>query len=300
MQKIIEELKNKRIKVRENVPLARYTSLGVGGPADVLVEPTSTELLLTTLAILKEQRTPYKLIGNGSNLLVSDQGYRGVIVVYARGKEQLVTQGSTIIAAGNMSLVSLAKQAARRSLSGLEFAAGIPGTVGGGVAMNVGAHGSEIADILVEVRVLTEAGELECWSKDECGLIYRDSRIKSERATVLSASFDLLAAEKNEILARMKAYNATRQASQPLGQRTAGSIFKNPQGDYAGRLIEELGLKGYSRGDAQVSSKHANFIVNRGSASATDIVDLIEYIQEKTYEKFKIRLETEVEFLGEF
>ncbi len=298
MHTIVEILKENQIKVLENEPLSKHTTWRVGGAARIFVAPADSKQLIDALAIINANNLAYKVIGNGSNLLFSGEGFNGAVIAFTGNKGGLHVVDSVIKADANRSLVQLSRIAAKHSLSGLEFASGIPGTVGGAVAMNVGAHGQEIANILIDAEVLTKEGELACWSREECGFSYRNSRLKSEQATLLSARFQLEKAEKTEIEMRMRRYNNQRKKSQPIDSQTAGSVFKNPEGDYAGRMIEELGLKGYTIGGAAVSTKHANFFVNTGSATAADIHDLIKYIQQKVFKEFGVMLETEVELLG--
>lgn len=281
-----------------NCPLAPYTSFRIGGPADLLVEPDTPELLQRLLAAAEEEGVPRTIIGGGSNLLVADEGVRGMVVRIARPLGRICFEGTRVRVGAGASLPGLASRCARRGLSGLEFAGGIPGTVGGAVVMNAGAHESNIGQTLRWVDTFSLAGEPRRFHADELGLGYRQSRFQHEPWVISQAMLELTPDSDEEIHARMQAYLDRRRRSQPLGTRNAGSIFKNPAGDYAGRLLEAAGVKGWKEGPAQVSNLHANFIINRGGARAADVIRLIERMRRAVEDAFGVRLELEVRLVG--
>ena len=276
-----------------------HTSFRIGGAADVYVRPLSEEGLLVTLDNCRRQRAPYMILGKGTNLLVSDRGYRGVMIDMT-GLDEVSADGNRITAGCGAGLASVARCAAEHSLGGLEFAAGIPGSLGGGIFMNAGAYGGEMKDVVRSVRVLKPdltAAELPA---EELGLGYRTSRFKESGEIILGAELELVPGVREEIEARMKELNALRRGKQPLELPSAGSTFKRPKGHFAGRLIEEAGLSGYQVGQAQISPKHCGFAVNLGGASARDVYRLIRDVQAKVKENSGVELEPEVVLVGEF
>lgn len=279
-------------------PLAPYTSFRVGGPADLLVSPDSPQLLQRLLAAAAEAGVPRTIIGGGSNLLVADEGVRGLVVRIARPLGRMLFQGSQVHVEAGASLPGLAGQCARRGLAGLEFAGGIPGTVGGAVVMNAGANQSNIGQTLRWVDAFSLAGEARRFPAEELELSYRRSRFQREPWVIASALLMLEPDDPAQIRARMQAYLERRRRTQPLGTHNAGSIFKNPPGDYAGRLLEAVGAKGWMEGAAQVSTRHANFIINRGGARAADVWRLIRRMQQAVEDRFGIQLELEVRLVG--
>ena len=292
-----------RDRVQENVPLGRLTTFQAGGPAKRFVTPESLEELIAVLSFLEERNEPYFVLGRGSNLLVSDKGYDGT-VVYTRkclNHIQKTPDGTGLEAECGVLLQDLAAQALSLSLAGLEFAYGIPGTVGGAVLMNAGAYGPEIKDVLRSARVLFPGGEVREMNAAELKLSYRYSVLMDRKGTVLSAAFSLTPGDPSEIRAKMSELMRRRKEKQPLEYASAGSTFKRPKGLYAGGLIEEAGLKGTLHvGDAWVSEKHAGFVVNKGHATASEIREVIRLAQEAVYQKSGVLLEPEVRFLGEF
>lgn len=242
----------------------------------------------------KEEHLPIRLIGRGSNLLFPDDGLRGITVV-TTALQQAIWHKNTVQAEAGCNLARLAQEAGERGLSGLEFARGIPGTLGGAIVMNAGAYGSEIQNVLERVKVLTEEGEFRTLGKDELTFGYRECSLRG-RAWVLEAELRFRPGNKEAVLAQMAENMAKRKAIQPLELPNAGSVFRNPPGDSAGRLIEQAGWKGRTVGGAQVSPKHANFIVNTGNATATDVLTLIKAIQEDVFAKFGVKLQTEVHY----
>ncbi|MDD4674681.1 MAG: UDP-N-acetylmuramate dehydrogenase [Syntrophaceticus schinkii] len=286
-------------RVFAQVPMKNYTTWRVGGPADLLVIPWTTGDVKKALLFAQEYCLPLTVIGNGSNLLVLDGGVRGLVIKLGRGLKGASLQGEMITAEGGVMLPALARMALKSSLSGLEFAAGIPATVGGGIIMNAGAFGKDIGSLVQEVETIDHQGKQQKWLQDELSFSYRSSSLKGRNLIILRAVFRLTPALKEDIAARMEANLAFRCKMQPTEFPSAGSVFRNPPHDYAGRLIEEVGLKGHRIGDAAVSPKHANFIVNCGSATAREILELIKTIQEQVSEQKGIMLAPEVLILGE-
>jgi len=300
MKDIIQELLNNNVgKVKENERLEKYTTIKIGGPADIFVEPSSIDQLIKVMEIVKKHNIPWRAIGRGSNLLVSDEGIRGVVIRLGKGLDHLTINGETIIVGGGYSVVALSTMISRKGLSGLEFASGIPGSVGGAVYMNAGAHGSDISKILTRARILFEDGTIEWLSNEEMEFTYRTSVLQTKRpGIVIEAEFALKKGDKDQIVAVMQKNKEYRKETQPWDSPCAGSIFRNPLPHYAGQLIEQAGLKGYSIGGAKISEMHGNFIVNTGGATANDVLSLINHIKKVIKEKFNIEMETEVEIIG--
>lgn len=287
-------------RVLINEPMKKHTTFRIGGPADYFVIPVSWEEAELVISICKEFQTPYYIIGNGSNLLVSDQGYRGVIIQLYKEMSQVEVEGNVIRAQAGASLARIAGAALEAGLTGFEFAAGIPGTLGGACVMNAGAYGGEMKDILKEVTVMTEKGEILTLPAEELEMGYRTSIIKKKGYLVLGAVIVLEQGEQEVIKARMKELTEQRVSKQPLEYPSAGSTFKRPEGYFAGKLIMDAGLCGYQTGGAQVSEKHCGFVINKGNATATDVCRLIKDVQDKVKEQFGVTLEPEVKFLGDF
>ena len=285
-------------QILENEPMSRHTTFRVGGPADVLFLPESEEQLLQALSIAREAGVPCFVIGNGSNLVVKDGGIRGLVIALGEGMAAIARAGETLTAWAGASLARVSAYAQASGLSGLEFASGIPGTLGGGCAMNAGAYGGQLSDVLVDARVLLD-GEVCTLTVEEMQMGYRTSLPLRRGGIVISARFALTPDDPEAIAARMRELNARRRDKQPLNHPSAGSTFKRPEGYFAGALIEQAGLKGKRVGGAQVSEKHAGFIVNTGGATAADILTLIGTVQDEVADRFGVRLETEVRILGE-
>lgn len=281
-------------------PMSRHTTFRVGGPAEYFLTANTAEQLRSVLACLREEGMPYFLLGNGSNLLVGDRGYRGAVVRLGGIFETIDIQDETIRAGAGASLAMTARRAMESGLCGMEFASGIPGTLGGAVRMNAGAYGGEMSMLVVSADVMDEKGVVRTLSREEMLFGYRTSVIKNSPYTVLGAKLVLERDKREEIAARMQRLARQRREKQPLEFASAGSTFKRPEGNFAGKLIMEAGLGGYSLGGAQVSEKHCGFIVNKGNATAADIAGLIREVAEKVQEKFGIILEPEVIFLGDF
>lgn len=303
LNEFIELIEQENIgKVRLNEPLKKHTSWKIGGPADIMIQPDHKEGLVMTLRSIQKYRLPYIIIGRGSNLLVRDGGFRGVVVKLGSGLDHLSVQDEFVTAGAGYSLIKLANVIAKQGLSGLEFAGGIPGTVGGAVYMNAGAHGSDISHILYSAEVLFDDGELTVLKNEELRFSYRHSILqKTRKGVCLEATFRLQKKDKEAIKAEMLKHKKYRQQTQPLQDANAccGSVFRNPKPHSAGALIEQAGLKGYRIGDAQVSPLHANFIVNLGQATAKDVLALIDHIQKTIAEKFDVHMRPEVQVVGE-
>ena len=298
---IAERLRNitgeERIKLNE--PMKNHTSFRVGGPADILVCPESLEQLTETVRECRRNNVPFYIEGNGTNLLVTDKGIRGVVIKTCGSLCDVKVEGDTILAECGALLSKVAKTALEHGLAGLEFASGIPGTLGGAVCMNAGAYGREIKDVVVRTEYLDGDNEIKVMTGEQHEFAYRSSRIQKEGGIVLRTVMKLDRGEYGAIKELMDDLNRRRKEKQPLELPSAGSVFRRPEGHYAGKLIEDCGLKGFSIGGAQVSEKHCGFIVNRGNASAADIIKLINHIKDCVRSKYGVSLETEIKILGE-
>jgi UDP-N-acetylmuramate dehydrogenase len=302
MNELISKLKEMNVGgVWENEPLANHTTIKIGGPADLLIEPSSIENLQIILDLLRQYHFPWRAIGRGSNLLVSDKGIAGAVIKIGKGFNQIELNHSDVKVGAGYSLVSFSTTMSRKGLSGLEFASGIPGSVGGAVYMNAGAHGSDISKVLQKAHILFEDGTLEWLDNQEMEFSYRTSVLQKKRpGIVVEAVFHLEEGDKNKIFADMQRNKDYRKETQPWNFPCAGSIFRNPLPNYAGKLIEDAGLKGHSIGGAKVSEMHGNFIVNTGNAKAEDVLNLIQYIKDIIFKLYDIKMETEVEIIGRF
>ena len=286
-----------KAKVLIDEPMSKHTTFRIGGPADIYIEPATSEVV-SLINLLRNQQVPFVVIGNGSNLLVSDQGIEGVVVSLGANASEITVEGETITAEAGALLSKLANTAAASGLTGLEFAAGIPGSVGGAVFMNAGAYGSEIKDVIVSATVLTPEYTFEEWGRDELELSYRHSSVMDRGAIVLSASFKLEKGDPEAIQSKMDELKEKRVSKQPLNYPSAGSTFKRPEGYFAGKLIEDAGLRGYAVGDACVSEKHCGFVVNKGNATAEDVLKLMKDVDSKVFDMAGVHLEPEVRILG--
>ncbi|MDW7652434.1 MAG: UDP-N-acetylmuramate dehydrogenase [Bacillota bacterium] len=297
MENIAQELTAKiGGPVRTGEPLSRYTSFKIGGPADLYVEPETTAELVAVLTVLRQKGIPWFILGSGTNLLVNDRGYRGAVLRLGGDFCRTAYDGPVVEAGAAVKLAVLARDAGRRGLAGLEFAAGIPGSVGGALVMNAGAHGGAVSDCLLEAVVLDRDLELHRLAHDALGLSYRKSSLPPE-SVVCSVKLGLKPGNKEALEEKSREYLAFRRDRQPR-QPNAGSIFKNPPSDAAGRLIEAAGLKGHRSGGAKISEVHANFIVNCGEATAEDVLSLIETAKASVVKQFGVTLELEVRLLG--
>ncbi len=276
-------------------PLKKYTSFRIGGPADYYLEPVGKDDLVRLVTYLQGQNFPFVIIGNGSNLLVSDEGIRGAVINLEKGLSNISSEGNVVAVEAGVRLPRFVDFCIQRGLKGVEMLPGIPGTVGGAVVMNAGAFGGEISDHLVEVEVL-RAGEILRVKKEDAGFSYRRSGFR--RDIVLSATFRLSQGDKAEMMKVRRELLVKRNESQPLNMPNSGSVFKNPEGSFAARLIEDAGLKGKRIGGAQISEKHGNFIVNVAKATAADVLALVRLARETVAQKFGVILELEVKLLG--
>jgi len=287
-------------KVRHRAPLAPYTALRVGGPAELLATVTNAQALGQAVTMARAHKVPCRVLGSGSNVLVSDAGLCGLVLLNRARSTAFSPDG--VRAESGTSFSTLARHCVSRGLAGLEWAAGIPGTVGGAVVGNAGAWGGDVASVLIEARVLGADGEVDAWPAQRFDFCYRGSALKGAtepQAVILEAVFGLVPGDRQALEARVAEIAARRKASQPAGA-TCGSVFKNPAGDYAGRLVEAAGLKGVRRGKAMITTAHANFVVNQGGATAADIKALIDLAHGAVEEQFGISLELEIELLGEW
>ena len=280
-------------------PMSKHISFRVGGPADILVKPSSEEQIKDILTLAKKENIPYLIIGNGSNLLVRDGGIRGIVIKIAENFNDFSIEGTTVTAQSGAMLSFMGKAIMRNNLTGFEFAAGIPGTLGGAIAMNAGAYGGEMKDIVKSVRLIDSQGNIVELSNEEMQFAYRKSILSKEEYIVLSAVMELKEGNYEEIRDIMKDLTNKRVTKQPLNLPSAGSTFKRPEGYFAAKLIEDCGLKGLTLRGAQVSDKHCGFVVNLGGAQAKDILDLIYVVKSTVYSKFGVMLEEEVKILGE-
>jgi UDP-N-acetylmuramate dehydrogenase len=281
-------------------PLSRHTSFRIGGPADVLLLPHTLADLQQIRRLVNEAGVAFTVIGNGSNLLVKDGGLRGVVLKVAENLARIEFTGRRGYAQSGALLGLVSRTAALHGLAGLEFAVGIPGTIGGGVMMNAGAYGGEMKDVVTSVTVVDETGEVRTLTAEEMQFAYRRSVLQTRDWIVADIRMELRPDEPERVLAQMSYNNYLRESMQPLALPSAGSVFKRPPGKYVGPMIQELGLKGFGIGGAQISEKHAGFIVNRsGTARATDVLALIQHVRERVQERYEVWLETEVRIIGE-
>lgn len=301
-QKVYERLKASLAEDRVlfSEPMKKHTTFRIGGPADYFVMPNSYEEAAEAIAICREEQMPYSIVGNGSNLLVSDAGYRGVVIQIFKEMSRVHREGTCIHAQAGASLAKIAATALEAGLAGFEFAAGIPGTLGGACVMNAGAYGGEMKDVLVNVTVLDEKGNIRTIENQDLELGYRTSVIARKGYTVLGAEIQLKEGNKEDIRALMNELKEKRTSKQPLEYPSAGSTFKRPEGYFAGKLIQDAGLRGFRIGDAMVSEKHCGFVINAGEATAAEVDLLMKQVSERVQEQFGVTLEPEVKRMGEF
>ena len=295
LQKLIGEA-----KVLVNEPMASHTTFRIGGPADYFVMPETVEELRDILALCKEEGLPYFILGNGSNLLVGDKGFRGVVIQLYKNFDGLSIEGTKVTAKSGAMLIRVAKEAGKAGLTGLEFASGIPGTIGGAMVMNAGAYGGEMKDVVTAVTVLTKDGEIKTLTGSEMNFRYRGSVVEDEGYIVLEAVMELKIGNLEEIQARIEELSLQRKTKQPIEYPSAGSTFKRPDGYFAGKLIQDANLRGYQVGGAQVSEKHCGFVINAGGATAADVMQLMQDVSDKVNAQFGVTLEPEVKRIGEF
>ena len=285
--------------IRTEEPMSKHTTFRIGGAAEVFAAPDARELP-QLLAMAKGADVPVTVIGNGSNLLVGDRGIRGLVIEIGERMSEVRIEGTILVAGAGALLSKAAQTAAAAGLGGLEFAAGIPGSVGGAVVMNAGAYGGEMKDVLQSVKVLTEEGELLILTTEELELGYRHSCVPERKYIVVEATMELSAKPEEEIRACMAELRAKRVEKQPLEYPSAGSTFKRPEGYFAGKLIMDAGLRGYTVGGAQVSEKHCGFVINKGGATAADVRQLMQDVHDRVKEQFDVELEPEVKMIGSF
>ena len=287
--------------ISRDVPMKEYTSFKVGGPADILIEPENREMLVSVVRYLYENQIPYMIMGNGSNTLFRDAGYRGVVIIIGQNMSTIqVGDSGNVFAETGVLLSSLAKAVAKEGFTGMEFASGIPGSLGGAVFMNAGAYGGEMKDIITGATfydpVADKRGIIGDWDMD---LSYRHSIFQTNKMVVLDIFFELQKGDIDEIQNTMRELNEKRNSKQPVNIPSAGSFFKRPEGHFAGKLIQDAGLKGRKIGGAQISELHSGFIVNTGDATAADIEELMHLVQKTVYDKFEVELEPEVRIVGD-
>ena len=295
LQKLIGEA-----KVLANEPMASHTTFRIGGPADYFVMPETVEELRDILALCKEEGLPYFILGNGSNLLVGDKGFRGVVIQLYKNFDGLSIEGTRVTAKSGAMLIRVAKEAGKAGLTGLEFASGIPGTIGGAMVMNAGAYGGEMKDVVTAVTVLTKDGDIKTLTGSEMNFRYRGSVVEDEGYIVLETVMELKEGNLEEIQARIDELSLQRRTKQPIEYPSAGSTFKRPEGYFAGKLIQDANLRGYQVGGAQVSEKHCGFVINAGGATAADVMQLMQDVSDKVNAQFGVTLEPEVKRIGEF
>lgn len=283
-----------------NEKLNKHTTFRVGGPADCLVTPDSAEQVITLIRECRRNDIPYYVIGNGSNLLVSDDGFNGMIIKIGRNMSNLSIRDNVLTAEAGVLLATIGSYAASMELTGFEFAAGIPGTLGGGCVMNAGAYGGELKDVLAHVKAITPDGDIKDFSVEELEMGYRTSIFLDKDYVILQADIRLSKGNRTEIEARMQELAKARRNKQPLEFPNGGSTFKRPEGLFAGKLIEDAGLKGKGVGDACVSDKHAGFVINRGNATAQDVYDTIQYVISEVAKCSGVKLEPEIRIIGNF
>ncbi|MBP3677006.1 MAG: UDP-N-acetylmuramate dehydrogenase [Agathobacter sp.] len=283
----------------ENEPMSKHTTFRIGGNADVFVSPKVSQVA-DVISLAKEYDIPVTVIGNGSNLLVGDKGIRGLVLSFGKEAEEIQLDGRCMTVSAGTILAKAAAEAAKNSLTGLEFAAGIPGTLGGAIVMNAGAYGGEMKDVIISAKVLTPEGEVKELSAEELDLSYRHSCIPEKGYIVLEACLELTPGDETAIRETMADFKNRRVEKQPLEYPSAGSTFKRPEGYFAGKLIQDADLRGYQVGGAQVSEKHCGFVINAGDATAKDVLQLIEDVKRIVFDKFQVELEPEVKMIGEF
>lgn len=281
-------------------PMKKHTTFRIGGPSDYFVLPKNIEEVKGVIALCKEKEVPFYILGNGSNLLVSDDGFRGVIIQLYKNMSHIEVEGNAIRAQVGALLSKIAAEALQNGLTGFEFASGIPGTLGGAVVMNAGAYGGEMKDVLTEVTALTQDGEVKVLKKEELDLGYRTSVVGKKGYIAFEAVVELQKGNPDEIKATMDDLKERRTTKQPLEYPSAGSTFKRPEGYFAGKLIQDTGLRGFSVGGAQISEKHCGFVINKDHATAKDVAELMREVSDRVEAKFGVPLEPEVKKLGDF
>lgn len=295
--RLLDSLPPDRIRINEL--MNKHTTFKIGGPVDVMVLPRDREEITRVVTVCREDNLAFFVLGLGSNILVRDKGFRGVVIKLGNSLKNVQILGEEIYAEAGIRLSELSRRAASHSLSGLEFAEGIPGSLGGAVVMNAGAYDGEMKDVLISVEAITPLGQIELFNNEEMGLAYRKSIFQHNGYIVVSARMKLKSGNMENIQGKMRELAHKRREKQPVEYPSAGSAFRRPDGFYVGPMIEKLGLKGYQMGGAQVSTKHAGFIVNAGNATAHDVLQLIKYIQNQALDQFGVDLQPEIMVIGE-
>ena len=300
IQKILEETTISKDKIKYNESMKNHTSFKIGGPAEVLIKITKVDELKEILKISEDNNIPITIIGNGSNLLINDEGIKGIVLKIEIKKFEIIEKEDNtfkiILGSGNK-IGEIAQRLYQKEIEGFEFASGIPGTIGGAIRMNAGAHGTEMKDIVKTITYITSKGQINKISSEEAKFEYRKSIFTQNRNVILETEFQLRKGQKKEIKSKMDEYATYRKEKQPIEYPSAGSTFKRGTDFITAKLIDECGLKGYQIGGAQISEKHAGFIINKGNASARDVINLIEYTKEQVYNKFGKNIETEIEII---
>lgn len=298
--RIYQLFKDKKFgKILFDEPMKNHTSFKIGGPADVLIIPEREEEIVNAIRFCRENQIKYFIMGNGSNLLVKDTGIRGVVIKVANGFDRIEVIGERVICQSGALLSKVAKYALKHSLTGFEFASGIPGTIGGAIAMNAGAYGGEMKDVVSKVKAIDRNNNIVEFTNADMNFRYRGSLVGDENLIVLGVELNLQKGDYSSIEAKMKDLTERRVSKQPLEYPSAGSTFKRPEGYFAGKLIEDAGLRGVRYGDAQVSEKHCGFVINVGEATFEHVITLIRMIQKVVYDKFNVKLEPEVKIIGD-
>lgn len=298
--RIYQLFKDKKFgKILFDEPMKNHTSFKIGGPADVLIIPEREEEIVNAIRFCRENQIKYFIMGNGSNLLVKDTGIRGVVIKVANGFDRIEVIGERVICQSGALLSKVAKYALKHSLTGFEFASGIPGTIGGAIAMNAGAYGGEMKDVVSKVKAIDRNNNIVELTNADMNFRYRGSLVSDENLIVLGVELNLQKGDYSSIEAKMKDLTERRVSKQPLEYPSAGSTFKRPEGYFAGKLIEDAGLRGVRYGDAQVSEKHCGFVINVGEATFDHVITLIRMIQKVVYDKFNVKLEPEVKIIGD-
>lgn len=300
MSKSLEDIISKD-RIKYNEPMSKHTTMRVGGPVDIMVLPNTVEEIVAVIKYAKENNIPVKVLGNGSNVIVSDLGIEGIVIKLTSNLANITLDGEYITVGAGVTMPKMAGVLKNNSLAGFEFASGIPGTLGGGVKMNAGAYGGQMEDVFVSCKYLDNELNVKEIEKKDMNYSYRHSIfIENPSYVILEAKFKLNKGNIEEIESKMKENNLARKTKQPLEYPSAGSVFRRPVGYFVGKLVQDSDLRGFSIGGAQVSEKHTGFVINKGNATCEDIQNLIKHIQKTVYEKFGVELKTEVEFIGRF
>lgn len=301
MNLFIEDLKNILTidQIKENELMKHHTTFRIGGSADVMTMPNTEEEIVEIIALSNKHNIPYTIVGNGSNILVTDKGIRGLVIKIAENFSDVQIEGNLVYAQSGARLTAISRKIYEAELTGFEFASGIPGTVGGGVYMNAGAYDSEMKNVIKTVRALDKTGNVIELSNEEMHFGYRKSRAMEDSLIILSVVIELKQGDKAAIKAKIDDFTNKRVTKQPVSEFSAGSTFKRPEGHFAGKLIEETGLRGYTIGHAKISEKHCGFVINKGDSTCEDMLEFIQKVKHKVYEKTGVKLEEEIKIIGE-